>query len=173
MFTVVAANCSLTVCHKVWCSLCRPTFAVRQGGPSASSTPQNGEPALACTALVRHPVLHIVLAALCCRSASIRRTHRQSKAPAIAQNRKHTIHVVRSGGPTLVSEAASLGALPCNNKAGATQRYAAVRPTALEANDKRPRTTAKSPALVAQPPIIDQRTLVFMERLLSNDKDEP
>ena len=30
----------------------RPTFAVRQGGASASSTPQNGEPALACTALV-------------------------------------------------------------------------------------------------------------------------
>src|ERR1035438_8794602 len=28
------------------------TFAVRQGGPSASSTPQNGEPALACTAFV-------------------------------------------------------------------------------------------------------------------------
>jgi hypothetical protein len=34
--------------------LCRQrlTLAVRQGGPSASSTPQNGEPALACTALV-------------------------------------------------------------------------------------------------------------------------
>src|ERR1035441_7790254 len=30
----------------------RLTFAVRQGGPSASSTPQNGEPALACTAFV-------------------------------------------------------------------------------------------------------------------------
>ena len=29
------------------------TFAVRQGGASASSTPQNGDPALACTALVR------------------------------------------------------------------------------------------------------------------------
>ena len=29
------------------------TFAVRQGGLSMSSTPQNGEPALACTALVR------------------------------------------------------------------------------------------------------------------------
>jgi hypothetical protein len=28
------------------------TFAVRQGGPRASSTPQNCEPALACTALV-------------------------------------------------------------------------------------------------------------------------
>jgi len=30
-----------------------PTFAVRQGRPSASSTPQNGDPALACTAFVR------------------------------------------------------------------------------------------------------------------------
>ena len=33
-------------------SLRRPTFAVRQGGPGASSMQQNGEPALACTALV-------------------------------------------------------------------------------------------------------------------------
>jgi hypothetical protein len=32
---------------------CRRTLAVRQGGPSASSTPQSGEPALACTAFVR------------------------------------------------------------------------------------------------------------------------
>ena len=31
----------------------RPTSAVRQGGASASSMPQNGEPALACTAFVR------------------------------------------------------------------------------------------------------------------------
>ena len=27
---------------------------LRQGGPSASNSPQNGDPALACTALVRH-----------------------------------------------------------------------------------------------------------------------
>lgn len=34
------------------------TFAVRQGGPSASSMPQNDDPALACTALVRRSVIH-------------------------------------------------------------------------------------------------------------------
>ena len=37
---------------KLQASLTCIRFAVRQGGPSASSTPQNGEPALACTALV-------------------------------------------------------------------------------------------------------------------------
>ena len=44
------------------CILVNPTFAVRQGGARASSTPQNGEPALACTALVsRYHEAHSVL----------------------------------------------------------------------------------------------------------------
>src|SRR3954462_6505070 len=38
--------------------LLRPTFAVRQGGASASSTPQNGQPAPACTALVSRQFLN-------------------------------------------------------------------------------------------------------------------
>jgi hypothetical protein len=36
----------------------RPPFAVRQGGPSASSTPQHGGPALACTAFFSRVVHH-------------------------------------------------------------------------------------------------------------------
>ena len=65
-----------------------------------------------------------------------------------------------------MSEAASLGTLACNNKAGATQMYAAVRLTELEANDRRLKMMAKSPTLVAEPPMTDQKTFAFMERIL-------
>jgi hypothetical protein len=39
-------------------AFCALTFAVGQGGPSASGTPQNREPALACTALVGVAAAH-------------------------------------------------------------------------------------------------------------------